>query len=254
MGGYNERKKNSKKECKKKRFRKLMLFAIILLLLYLFVFKTDYFNIKTIKVSGNKKLSYDKIVKASLCKKGENIFKVDISNGEDSLLRLPYIKSCNIKRNFPNKITIEVQEREETGILSYNNQFAYIDKDGYILSIREKSGEVSLPIIFGLENFKLEEGDNLYEIVDNNNIEEFIRYGNELNVLGVMKYINLTDIDNAKIQLNNDIKVAFGPFNNVKYKLRFLDKILEDINNKNIKANQILFNKGDNPIIVIDNR
>lgn len=247
-------KRISKNKLKKKRFRKLVLFVIIALSLYLFVFKTDYFNIKTIEVLGNNKLDYDKIIKASLCRKGENIFKVDIGSGEDSLLRLPYIKSCRIKRSFPNKITIEIDEREEKAVLSYNNYFAYIDEEGYILSKEEKNGEILLPQIFGLENFEFEEGDNLFNVVDIDNIEEFISYSNELKLLGAMKYINLTDNNNIMIQLNSDIKVAFGPFNNVKYKLRFLDKILEDINNKNIKISQILFNKGDNPIIVRDNR
>lgn len=231
----------------------IILFVIIIFLLYLIVFKTNFFNIKTIKVLGNEQMAYDQIVNASLYNKGENIFEINIEDGENSIRRLPYVKNCNIKRNLPNSITIEIEEREKVATFSYRNNFAYIDEEGYILTIEEKK-ESSLPQITLEDNNHLETGDNLFQIVNINNLDEFILYSNELKLINIMKYINLTDNDNIMIQLNNNIKVAFGPFNNVKYKLRFLNSILEDIDSKNVKVSEILFNKGENPIIVRDNR
>ena len=89
---------------------------------------------------GNKKLSYDKIIKASMCNIGENIFKINMKKGEESLKRLPYIKECKIKRKLPNEIIIEIEERKEVAIISYIGSFVYIDKEGYILKIGRKKG------------------------------------------------------------------------------------------------------------------
>ncbi len=227
---------------------------MMITLFYLFAFKTKFFNIKKIEVLGNKKMSYEKIVNSSTCIKGENIFRISKKLGEESLNRLAYIKEAKIKRKLPSTIVIEVEERKEIAIIPYIGSFVYIDNEGYILSIEEKKGETELPQIFGLELVDLEVGNNLFEQLEGENIKNFIVLSEEAKLLKLMKYVNFSDDNNIKVQLNNDIKVAFGPWDNVKYKLSFLSEILKDIEKKDIEVRQILFNKGDNPIIVIDNK
>lgn len=250
-----KKKKISKRRLKKKkRIRKFLLFVIMIISLYLFTFKTDFFNIKNIEVLGNKKISYEQIVKASMSIKGENIFKTNIKKGKENLEKLSYLKNCTIKRNLPREIIIEIEERQELAILAYNNSYIYIDREGYILTIEEKKGESKLPEISGLELKGLEPGDNIFDMLDIANAEEFIAYSEELKLISYMKYINFLDEKNIMIELNDEIKVAFGPLDNVKYKLSFLYKILEDIDEKDIQIKQILFNKGSSPIIIRDNR
>lgn len=247
-----KKKKKSKRRIeKRKRILKLLLFVLTLVLLYLFAFKTDFFNIRSIKVVGNKKLSYDQVIKASMCNMGENIFKINRKKGKESLERLPYIKDAKIKRNLPKEIIIEIDERKEIAIISYIGSFLYIDKEGNILNIEEKKDKVELPRIFGLELEELEVGDNIYSTLEQG-IEELITYSEQLDLIKLMKYINFADNNNIMVELKDGIKVAFGPLNNVKYKLSFLNKILNDIEKKDIKVKQILLNKGDNPIVVTE--
>ena len=249
-----ERRKVSKRRIRKRqRILKFLLFVLIITLIYLFAFKTSFFNIKSIKVVGNKKMSYDQIVKASLCVEGENIFKISKKSGEESLKRLPYVKDSKIKRKLPKELVIEVEERKEIAVIPYIGSFAYIDEEGYILSIEKSDEEVELPQILGLELNNLEVGNNLFDALNKDNINEFIVISDQSKLLSLMKFINFSDNNNMIIELKNGIKVAFGPLGNVKYKLSFLNKILEDIEVKKINAKQILLNKGGNPIIVIDN-
>ncbi len=56
-----------------------------------------------------------------------------------------------------------------------------------------------------------------------------------------MKYINLYDDNNIKIELIDGIKVAFGPLDNVKYKLSFLYEIIKDMEKKEVTVKQIFF-------------
>ncbi|MBZ2173677.1 FtsQ-type POTRA domain-containing protein [Schnuerera sp. xch1] len=249
-----EKSKISKRKLKKRRkILKFLLFVMIIISIYLFAFKTDYFNITDIKVVGNKKMSYEQIVKASTCIKGENIFKINVTHSEESLKMLPYIKNCKVKRKLPNEIIIEIEERKDIAIISYLGSFAYIDEKGYILSIEGKKGKVSLPQIFGLKEINIRVGNNIFDTLEMSNIKEFIVYSDQLNILSSIKYINLSNYKNIMLELNDGIKVAFGPLDNVKYKLRFLYRILEDINKNDMHVKQILFNKGNSPIIVQDN-
>lgn len=248
------KKSKSYKRKARKRILKLFLFILILTLLYLFIFKTSFFNIKNIKVVGNHKMNYDKVVKASMCIQGENIFKINKKLGQESLNRLPYIKQSKIKRKLPKEIVIEIEERKEVAIIPYIGSFAYIDEEGYILSIEEKGGEIKLPQIFGLDLIDLEAGKNLFEQLEDDNVMKFIVLSKQGGLLSLMKYINFSDSNNIMIELKNGVKVAFGPIDNVKYKLSFLFNILEDVEKRNINIKQILLNKGSNPIIVTDDK
>ncbi|GFN35972.1 cell division protein FtsQ [Tepidimicrobium xylanilyticum] len=233
---------------------KLFMLILIGIIIYLFIFKTDIFNIKRIEVIGNKNLKKDQVIKASLCNIGENIFNISKKNGEASLKRLSYIKEANIKRKLPDKIVIEIVERKEIAIIPYIGSYIYIDDEGYVLKIEEQNDEVDLLRIDGIKLENPIEGDNLFHTLADEEMVVFFNYSNSLNLISLMKRVDFADKTNVVIELKNGVKVAFGLLDNVKYKLRFLNKIINDIEEKGINARHILFNKGDNPIVVTDDR
>ncbi|NMB08156.1 MAG: FtsQ-type POTRA domain-containing protein [Tissierellia bacterium] len=246
---YQKRKKREKR---RKRILNLLLLLFIIALIYLFVFKTDFFNIKNIEIKGNKNLSDDQILKASICMNGENIFKINNKYCEENINKLAYVKSVKIIRKLPSTIKIQIVEREEIAIIPYIGAFVYIDEEGYVLRMEERKGDTELPQVFGLELINLQIGDCIFDSVEGSGNLDFFTLGKEAKLLEQMKYINFSDKKNTMIELNNGIKVAFGPLDNVKYKLSFLSKILKDIEEKKLVVKQILMNKGENPIIVMD--
>lgn len=229
-----------------------MLSVLILILTYLFIFNTDIFHIKSIQITGNKKMTNEEILKASTYTKEENIFKISKKRGEDNLERLPYIKEARVKRKLPKNIVIHVEEREEAAIIPYIGAFIYIDEEGNILSIKEKRDQETLPQIFGIELVDVTPGQNLFSGEERQAYREFVTLSKQIDLLRLMKYINLSDNANIKIELIDGIKVAFGPLDNVKYKLSFLYEIIKDVEEKGTAVKQILFNKGDNPVVVIE--
>ena len=245
-------KKRKKREKRRKRILNFILLLFIVALIYLFTFKTDFFNIKKIEIIGNKKLNDEQILKTSICSKGENIFKINKKYCEESIKKLAYVKDVKITRKLPNTIKINIVERNEVAVIPYIGAFVFIDEEGYVLKIEEKKGSLELPQVFGLEIVDLQIGDCLFKGVKGSGNLDFLTLGKELKILKQMKYINFSKEDNTMLELNNGIKVAFGPLNNVKYKLSFLSEILKDIEEKELVVKQILMNKGENPVIVID--
>lgn len=229
---------------------RLFLLTLLATLIYLFLFKTSIFNIRDIVVEGNNKMTYNEIVQVSGFSRGENIFKIDKKVGKRALMELPYIKSIKVKRRIPKKIIIEVEERESIAAISFNDSFILFDKEGYLLAIKEKDEKVNKAQIFALDFIELNLGENIFEKIENENIKDFIILSHEAGILSNMRYINFTDGNNLVIELKDGIRVAFGPLNNVKYKVSFLFEIIEDIDKKNINAKEIHLNKGDNPIIL----
>lgn len=246
-------KKNKKHRGKKKRKSclKFILFILTFGIMYLFVFNTNFFHIEKIQIVGNEKMSYGEILNASTYTKGENIFKISKKQGEKNLNKLPYIKEAKVKRKLPKSLIIQVEEREEVAIVPYIGAFIYIDEEGNVLSIKEKKAQSELPQIFGIELVDVVPGENLFGD-DRQAYKEFLKLSKQMDLLKLIKYINFSDDNNINIELIDGIKVAFGPLDNVKYKLSFLYEILKDLNRKEITAKQIILNKGDNPVVVID--
>ena len=249
---------NKKIEKKAKRKKVGIIFIIFILFLSIFLmitFKTNFFHIKSIDINGNKNLSDLQIINASGIVLKENIMKVNLSYTKKNLLSMPYIKEVKIKRKLPNRIIIDVAEREEKFLIPYMGSYIYLDEDGYILRISPKEGEDKLPLLKGIsveepqigEKYKIKDGRNSAEI------NSFIHDCIKINIIESVTDFDFTDENNVLINLKKGIVVAFGPLDNIKYKLSYLLEILNDVNKKEIKCKYIYFNKGENPIIVTDN-
>lgn len=244
-------KKTTRVEKKMKRrrnFFRFILSLILISLLMVFALKSDFFVINDIKVIGNKNITKDILIKASSIDVGENIFKISTKAGEKNIKKLPYTKEIKIIRKFPKGIVIEIVERKEMAQIKDISSFIFIDEEGQILDIKDNNKE-SLPIIIGfkIKNKKL--GVNVFSDVESKPKLDFIKDGYGIGLLQNIKEVDMSDNNNIKLTLNEDIGVAFGTLDNVKYKLDLLEEILRDLKRDQIPVKMILMNKGDNPII-----
>lgn len=240
----------------KKMRRRRCFFRFLLLILFMssmivFALNTKFFVIDNIKVLGNDKLSKDTIISGSSINIGQNIFKINKKSGEEALKKMSYIKEVKIKRKLPKKIIIEVTERKEIAQIKRISSMLLIDTEGYILNIVDTESE-KLPLFNGLNIDNINIGENIFLTEETEEKLEFIREGHNIFLLSKMKEIDMADNNNVNIVLIDGISVAFGTLDNVKYKLNLLNEVLKDIEKNQISCKMILMNKGDNPIIVVN--
>lgn len=240
-----------KKRKKKKFFFNFLILLIIGSFILLFSLKSSYFNIDKFQIEGNQKLTDDQIIKSSMINKGENIFRIDKKGGKSSIEKIPYIKSVDINRKLPNKVEIKIVERKAVLLIQKLSTFLAIDKEGLILEQIDENEE-KLPVFIGLNVDNVDLRDNVFSTKLNNDIIELIQESLNLNLIDNFDKIDLKTKDNINIILKDEIFVAFGSLDNVKYKLRLLDEILKDTKDKNIEYKKIIMNKGENPILVTD--
>lgn len=249
-------KKPTRVEMKKRRKR--ILFRLVLLLTLLtitvtYAFKSDFFNIESIKVEGNTKISDEQIVNSSRINIGENIFRIKKSQSENGIKYLPYIKEVEVYKSFPRTISIKVEERKPVIQVKALSSYILIDNEGYVLEIVDERVE-DLTSFIGFDINNAKPGEQISKSEQNLNIFDFIDEEEILNILNKISYVNyIYDIKEINIELFNGIGVAFGTLDNVKYKLRVLDKLLIDIEKKQLPCKMIIMNKGDNPIVVTEN-
>lgn len=231
-------------------FRLLLLLAVIIIA-STYALKSDFFTIEHLNISGNMHLSSEEITNVSKINIGDNILKLSKSSTEEDINSLSYIKNVEFKRKFPKTINILVEER--TPILQIKSLSSYliIDMEGFILDILNDKFE-NLPTFEGFYIDTINIGDNLLSNEKNQVFQDFLNDEDIINILHQIFKLEVNTEGEINIKLNNGIDVAFGPLDNVKYKLRYLQEILNDIENNQLSVKMILMNKGENPIIVTE--
>src|SRR4030066_1952570 len=122
-----------------------VLFSIIIASLFYFVFFTPTFKIKEIVISGNQKVStesIENIVQEVLASEGDLFFITNTNKVKMTiLLTHPEIGLVNVKMRLPDRIIVEIKERQTVGVWCQNENICQkIDEEGVIF---ENIGEIT---------------------------------------------------------------------------------------------------------------
>ena len=140
-------RKIAKKKKRVKRIIKWTSLALIIIAGAIFAFASPLFNITQIEVVTNNLLSKDKVISLSGIKKDQNIFRFLKSDVIKKIKEDPYVQDVKINRQLPNKVQIDIEERQRNFSLEFLNGYAYINNQGYILEISQD--KLNLPVIKG---------------------------------------------------------------------------------------------------------
>ena len=140
-------RKIAKKKKRVKRIIKWTSLALIIIEGAIFAFASPLFNITQIEVINTNLLSKDKVISLSGIKKDQNIFRFLKSDVIKKIKEDPYVQDVKINRQLPNKVQIDIEERQRNFSLEFLNGYAYINNQGYILEISQD--KLNLPVIKG---------------------------------------------------------------------------------------------------------
>lgn len=197
-----EKKKKNKKKKFIKRILKILTLFVILIGGFVFALTSPIFNIIQIDVEGNEIISSDTIISISELELEQNIFKFNTREIEENIKQNPYVESVKIDRVFPNKIKINIEERQKKFSLSFLNTYAYLNSQGYILEISEDKQE--MPVIIGASTPEenIVPGSRL-EIKDLEKLEIAIKIVDVFKEKELDKKISSIDISNSNDYIVN---------------------------------------------------
>jgi len=127
---FRTRKKRSVFAIFKNKF--FWIFCLILIVLgsltYLFIF-SSVFQIKNIAVLGAEKISAEEI-RIIVSDNTKNIFLADLKKINIMILeRYLEIANVNIKRDIPDSLSVQIEERKPVAVFSKNEGYFFIDKE-----------------------------------------------------------------------------------------------------------------------------
>lgn len=238
----------------RQRRRSLLRFFLITVIVFafiLFIFNTKLFGLKNIKVTGNKNLSNEEIIKASELKIGENILKLSLTEAKAKIKMNPYVEDAHLSRSSKDTISIEVKERLIAAEFFSDSNYIYIDEKGTVLE-NSKSYKEGYPLIKNFDKTHLEQGENFYNTEVGKSLEELIT---EISANGLVKEVQTIEKNaDLEVTLNyrNGLVVQLGELKDIRYKMKVLNELMIKLKDKGQIPKMIMFNKGKAPVVVLD--
>jgi len=124
-------------------------FSILILFGYREITTSSYFMLKNIEVSGNNHLQYSQVLDAAGVQLKDNLMNLNISGIKSELKKNPWIGSVVVTREFPDKLSLQIAERQACFWVKKENRLYYADKTGKIIDSVIARGFISLPLAVG---------------------------------------------------------------------------------------------------------
>ena len=225
----NKKKIKNPKKSKKIKIIKWITIIILLILAIILFMLSSIFNIKQIVVVNNSKVSSEEIINLSKLSIDTNMFKMVNGTIRNNIKANAYIEDVSIKRNLNGTITLDVKERIPTYMLKLENEYVYINNQGYMLEISEKPLE--LPIITGYSTPKEEiQAGSRLNIEDLNKLDDVIKIieaSKNTPLANLITEIDISNSTNYKLKIESHQKtISFGDLTNINIKLQMAGKIL----------------------------
>jgi cell division protein FtsQ len=226
---------------KKVRYGKLRLYLLIFLLLsaiiFIILFKTNYFGIKSIFVNNNEALSDEEIISYSGIQINENIFRIRLSEVKDKIIKSPFIKDVTIKRKLPNKLVIDVIERKKLAAVLYMGIYFIIDNEGVILYTSHDIDDIY--VIEGFEFESFIEGESI-------KVRNEDRFKKAIELCRLLEKSDLSfkpkiiyNNENIILYINENFKIKFGRGENLSKRFAAFRAIYNDLISKNVNSGTV---------------
>lgn len=153
----DERLEILKKKRKRRRQIQLGVFIgvillVILILLYMF---TDISKVDQVDIKGEEIVSKNDIEKALDIKKDSRIYNIPVSDMKSKIEEIEGVKSVEIKRHFPNDLTVNVNEYETIGLVKEKKRYLPLLENGKTIKNLSTDLPIDVPILNDFSSKKL---------------------------------------------------------------------------------------------------
>ena len=129
--------------------------AFLWRVVYGYMKETPLLTLNEITVEGCQKTSQKDILSMTQLDRQTNILSIDLAKLRSKVQANPWIERAEIRRIFPDRISIKITEREPVAIILLDRLY-YIDGQGVIFARVPKGNQINHPVLTGLnrDDFK----------------------------------------------------------------------------------------------------
>jgi cell division protein FtsQ len=138
-------------------FRLLLLFLLLFVghSVYVHLLEDPIFRVREFEVEGNRKISEETVLSLAEIEGMPNLFTLRLKEVAKRLESHPWVDQVRVRKVFPNKIAVQIEEREPVAILPLEELY-YIDTKGVIFATVGDADAYNYPFLTGLTRQALE--------------------------------------------------------------------------------------------------
>lgn len=218
--------KISKAKRKSKSHAGFLGFVLVILVVCFFLL-SPIFSIESIEVIGNSSITSNYIVSSSGILYGENILRINKFNAVDKVNSLPVIKSASIKRIWPNKLVITVEEKEAIAEIKFYGSKLCVSEAGDVIKVVTDDSVTGLPILEGITVKDVIVGEYV-ECNEKEKLEKYLFVLNKLKENDMLSGVKkLTENDGILVHFEIGHVAFLGDIDNLQYKVAWLKSVWE---------------------------
>ncbi len=116
---------------------------------YVHLLSDSYFRVREVEVEGSRKVPKETLLSLTVMEGMPNLFSVKLKEVVKRLESHPWIEQVRVRKVFPHKIVIQVEERKPMAIIQLEELY-YIDTRGEIFTPVGDRDEYNYPYVTGL--------------------------------------------------------------------------------------------------------
>ncbi len=204
--------------------------SILFITIILCAMFSPLFNIKTIQVQGNEKVTENEIISLSQIQIEQNTFQISKNRIKKQIKQNAYIGKVKISRKLPSTLIIQVEERKPVYLLEYAGAYVYVDKYGYLLEIGQ--AKLELPIlqgeITGVSEFSVGNRLCTEDLETLSSVDQIMEVAKINELSNLITRIDISQPKNIKLIFETEEKTAYlGDNSNLNTKILTIKSILE---------------------------
>ncbi len=228
QSSYEERRQ---KKRKKRARRRITVISILIAGAAIGILFTPLFNLNEVVIGGNERLTYEEIVKKGGIINGKNLFTISLKKTGESISKIPYVNSIEVRRKLPDKLVINITESIPMAYIKIKDAYGVIDKNGKALEKVSAANIYNIPELLDITSKKF----TLSEKISANDEEKFKKtleilrdlYNN--NFIDKIKSVSVSE-DMIILKVSDKLIIEMGRYEQFNSKIVMVKEIVATLN------------------------
>src|SRR4030065_924276 len=217
---------------------------------YSYLLSSPYFEIKETSVRGLKELTEKDILTLAQIKPAQNLLAVNTGAIKSRVSENPWVRNIYVGRELPNRLVLELQERDPLALLKKVDNIYLVDTEGTVFKKLSKNDEVDLPILTG---FDRDSKTKLRQFFSALILLKTLSNSRQYSYLGSISEVNIDEISGLSVITDKGLylKLRLEGFEN---KLKNLKIVSADLEKKGMKKSYLCIDLCDESKITVQRK
>jgi cell division protein FtsQ len=222
----------------------------VFIYVYSYLLSCPYFSIRETSVRGLNELTEKDILTLADIKPAQNLLAVNKTAIERRVRDNPWVKNLYVGRELPDRLVLELKERQPLALLKSKNDFYLVDTEGSLFKKINQHDEVDLPVITGVD----EEGKTKQLFFKSAlDLVKMLESNRKYSYLGTISEVNIDELFALSVLTEKGLYLKLGT-DGVEDKLGNLKIVMADLEKKGMAKGLLCIDLGDASKITVQRK